>query len=521
MVSKDDDSCINPRNSASRRRISNTCAKTFFTVMGLLLISALATQPALIGLSKVMSDRTTDEGIESKMLFNSKDQILSKEERLLLAFQEAMHNSEAVKNWRHKEEINCQNVKSKQDEDRVNQELKDLFTPSVERIYKYNLREELYHEDSNRDTTKDTPLKDLLHYHIPEEEQHKIEKCPFVFIDLGSGTGDSIGQFIDSGLDKCNTFTKSVLESHGSLRGDQSQNPGASSGIGLHFDVDTGKIRDEPGHRPGQQDEEFTAWVTGRIDHFSPLSPSNKLGPEDYCVYGVEGNPSLTSKLSRLERHINKLWPRPTRHVHFFTETVAHTTDDDERTIYLDTLHGEDSFPGSSLFYNHENIQQSKKEFDETDDYKVTSITLSSLMKKTLSAFPDEKEEQGIPLKVDKIDKSSPHPDNEPSLDFFEQRTGNHLLLNFNVEGSEFHILNELKDSGILCEFTRSGNYVDIFIDYHSPEMLGFESPNAKRYVNEVRPYFRTQCGDNLSFYERNRYFMPETPSKFTSNAVV
>ena len=79
------------------------------------------------------------------------------------------------------------------------------------------------------------------------------------------------------------------------------------------------------------------------------------------------------------------------------------------------------------------------------------------------------------------------------------------------MEGSEFHVLNEAVDSGILCEFVKdNSNVVDIFIHYHSPDVMNILSKSAKRFVQEVRPFLLSEkCGgENLRIEERMKYFV-------------
>ena len=84
----------------------------------------------------------------------------------------------------------------------------------------------------------------------------------------------------------------------------------------------------------------------------------------------------------------------------------------------------------------------------------------------------------------------------------------NHLILNIDVEGSEFDILNEVKTSGVLCDFARKGNIVDVFVQYHPPELLGIETADILQYIHEARPYLERNCGKTLTLYERNIIFL-------------
>jgi hypothetical protein len=54
-----------------------------------------------------------------------------------------------------------------------------------------------------------------------------------------------------------------------------------------------------------------------------------------YSVYGMEGNPEFTSRLTKLENYITEMKPRPVQHVHIFTESVV-TSVDGPTKLFLD-----------------------------------------------------------------------------------------------------------------------------------------------------------------------------------------
>jgi hypothetical protein len=83
-------------------------------------------------------------------------------------------------------------------------------------------------------------------------------------------------------------------------------------------------------------------------------------------------------------------------------------------------------------------------------------------------------------------------------------------VISIDIEGSEYHVLNEAVDSGVLCELAKNNNNaVDIYIEYHSPKVMNEVTKSAKRFVEEVRPYLMSEeCGgSNISLYERMKYF--------------
>jgi len=290
-----------------------------------------------------------------------------------------------------------------------------------------------------------------------------IHICPYVFIDFGSGLGDSVMDFIDSGLVGCQVSMKSPKEL-------------LPFGFDpMHFHSD-GTLQATTKYGRDEANDEFKSWAQDRVRNFDP-----SFGPEDYCVYGVEGNPKLKHKLKTLENNIARMDPSPLQHIHFMTQTVAGGDPGD--AIFIDHAHEEDGSPGSSLFFNHLHLRESRDTYGKVVEYKVETTTLTTLMKETLSHY---------------------HEDNEQI-----ETTRNHLIVNIDVEGSEYKLLNEARNSEFLCDFALQGNLVDIFVNYHSPEILGIETAAMLRYIHEIRPYFERQCGGTLNLYERNRYFLP------------
>ena len=175
--------------------------------------------------------------------------------RQLMAFREGMLNAISVKQWRDTVSSACKSAVTDEDMEEV---LK------MSRDFTYTL-----HENESAEN------RDLL----PE---FWIQRCPFVFLDVGTGAGDAVARFIDSGLEGC--------------RRSDSDTRGFDS---MHFDVDTGKFLEVTSRTSGESNKLFTPWVKERIETFY-----SGLGPEDYCVYGVEANPLLKDDLVKLERHV-------------------------------------------------------------------------------------------------------------------------------------------------------------------------------------------------------------------------
>jgi len=184
----------------------------------------------------------------------------------------------------------------------------------------------------------------------------------------------------------------------------------------------------------------------------------NRPWPEEYCFYGVEGNPSFTRKLRGLElflmaggRHGSKTGvhspggtnlhphlprfvegPRALRHIHFFTETVA-TSHNGPTTLYLDSVSAD--HVGSSLLQSHKYALMGGEEAVE-----VRGVTLTWLLDHVLSGF-------GVGTRG---------------------KLGGHLILKIDIEGGEYSVLKEALDSGKLCDYAaRRGNRVDLAVEFH------------------------------------------------------
>ena len=58
---------------------------------------------------------------------------------------------------------------------------------------------------------------------------------------------------------------------------------------------------------------------------------------ETFCVYGMEGNPVFTERLTKLENFVSDMNPRPVQHLHIFTESVITATNGPTK-LFLDKL---------------------------------------------------------------------------------------------------------------------------------------------------------------------------------------
>lgn len=118
-------------------------------------------------------------------------------------------------------------------------------------------------------------------------------------------------------------------------------------------------------------------------------------GPEDYCYYGVEGNPVFTGRLQALERRVMDLRPRPLRHAHFLTGSVG-AGEDGPAKLWLDTVNAKENYWGSSVFKGHQDVRKSAAETNSTETYAdVEGYTVGRLMRMTLEDLQEGSQREG------------------------------------------------------------------------------------------------------------------------------
>jgi hypothetical protein len=248
-----------------------------------------------------------------------------------------------------------------------------------------------------------------------------VQRCKHIVMDFGSNIGDTAGKVIDAGMRGCK---RKDLK---------------TEVVGPVFNTESRGIEDpKKGRNPLVR--QFEHLMTG----FGPLT-----GPEDYCYYGVEGNPHFTDRLQSLEDFIMDTRPRPLRHIHFFTTSVG-AGKDGMTKLYLDTVNEENNFWGSSIFDGHQDVKKSaaaKNGTAETVATDVMGFTIGTLMRKTLIAFD---------------------PAATP-----EDQKGGHMILKVDIEGGEFPLLKQAADEGTLCEYVKMGNQADLYIEFHSQRVTG------------------------------------------------
>jgi FkbM family methyltransferase len=257
-----------------------------------------------------------------------------------------------------------------------------------------------------------------------------LRKCQHVFIDLGSNVGDSLHKMVDSFLPE---FDSGALTRK------------TGEGIKLHhiFNTTTGNIG--PGYYNGYKGNLMkwllSKWVREVIteyNEYNKIAEKNvtEVFPEDYCFYGVEGNPLFTSLLRQQEINVMNMIPRPVRHIHFLTEHVA-ASENAPKSLYLDIVNHVENYWGSSTIRSHVDVAKSEGRHVA----QVTGITLTKLL-----------EQVTLP--------------------------GGHVIIKIDIEGGEYEVLEEAINSTILCKLVRElGVRIDMLNEPHDSVIIGNEDP--------------------------------------------
>lgn len=159
------------------------------------------------------------------------------------------------------------------------------------------------------------------------------------------------------------------------------------------------------------------------------------VAPEDYCVYGIESNNAVSFDLERLERRIMRTTPRPVRRLHFFLDT---------RLVQKDDL----------TLFNEMPLDQTPVGIASARGY-THGRSLTALV-------------YGLLLE------------------------GGHLMIQLDMEGDEYEVLNEAAESGVFCKFVHElHNTVDVMVVLHEA------NSEQSQYYQEARQKI-IDCGVNL-----------------------
>jgi Methyltransferase FkbM domain len=242
---------------------------------------------------------------------------------------------------------------------------------------------------------------------VPSETLNQpslLAPCNYTFLDLGANVGDSLGKFIDSGIEPCPAK-------------DLTENP--------RLDLDSIQFG-ETFHKKENRLVKSSRSILNQV----------LRSPKEYCYVGIEGNPRFTKRLKALQARINRARPRPIRNAQFMTETVA-ADSDGPTLLYLDTINEDNSFWGSSVLRNHQDVQTSAAgKVPQSAD--VEGITLTTLLKKTTRKVH-----------------------------------GGHVIIKMDIEGGEYTFMEEAYRSGVLCNYAHAGVTIHIVMETHRPDVIG------------------------------------------------
>eukprot|EP00580_Thalassiosira_gravida_P017883 CAMPEP_0201659744 /NCGR_PEP_ID=MMETSP0494-20130426/2515_1 /ASSEMBLY_ACC=CAM_ASM_000839 /TAXON_ID=420259 /ORGANISM="Thalassiosira gravida, Strain GMp14c1" /LENGTH=619 /DNA_ID=CAMNT_0048137365 /DNA_START=137 /DNA_END=1996 /DNA_ORIENTATION=+ len=255
--------------------------------------------------------------------------------------------------------------------------------------------------------------------------------------------------------------------------------------------------------------------------------------PEEYCFYGVEGNPAFTRKLRGLELVLmnggssssttgdntprgelrgtassvlpnhyrphsassafpkggssistsTSTTPRALRHIHFFTETVVTSSQYNGRptNLYLDSV--SEDHVGSSLLESHKYALMGGKTV-----VQVRGVTLTTLLNRALRGFGSND------------DNGAATTTGTTGRDERGGGSGGHLILKIDIEGGEYSVLKEALESKLLCEYAaRRGNRVDLAVEFH--KWVIEDKKQKEEFAKLERRFYRelSTCGVHLT----------------------
>ena len=61
------------------------------------------------------------------------------------------------------------------------------------------------------------------------------------------------------------------------------------------------------------------------------------------------------------------------------------------KTFYVDSIHNNDKYPGSTLFENNQDIRDAVDKFKDTITYNIDGMALSTLINRTMAFFRQDK----------------------------------------------------------------------------------------------------------------------------------
>lgn len=311
-----------------------------------------------------------------------------------------------------------------------------LRTKTIQRQRSSLLQGEEQEEENDRAALNSARVRAWRHEMVAKMEDKKmlpevfasssVKKCKHVFLDFGSNVGDALHKMVDS-------FLPPVI-----VDGKERQ---------YVFNTTTGDIGPEYyGFNGFKHMWVLPQFIKEKITSYNAQSNKDPVYPEDYCFYGIEGNPFFTPMLREQEILTLNMNPRPVQHVHFLTEHVG-TAVDGPTTLFLDTSNAQQNYWGSSILDSHVDVARGGR---EKVGANVMGITLTTLLERTALA-------------------------------------GGHVMIKIDIEGAEYQLLEEAVKSNIFCKLVKEqGVQIDILNEFHGDSTIGSEEPR-KRWEEVVK----------------------------------
>jgi Methyltransferase FkbM domain len=249
--------------------------------------------------------------------------------------------------------------------------------------------------------------------------------CRNVFLDFGANVGDSSSHLINSGMVSCDRRSDLQTET-------------------MPYDFKVATHTFEFPSRRNAMVGELAKLLEDRTEDAN--GSAQQLGPEDYCYYGIEGNPTFTKRLQDIEDVVME-------HLHFFTESVG-AGQDGMTKLYLDTVNTKVNFYGSSLMQDHGDVQNGAAGGDvEKLAAPVMGYTIATLVRKTLRALGPSSTEA--------------------------EKMSSHLIIKMDIEGGEHFVLPREDKDGTLCALVKMGNAIDVYLEWHGYRFFGRNDPRV------------------------------------------
>jgi len=291
------------------------------------------------------------------------------------------------------------------------------------------------------------PSDEVLETTSYNEARATYKHCKHVFIDLGANIGDTLAEFSEGHFDLCTPlWTKAIAREIDGAEPKLSRMQAATMHDISRIAINMNTLQYSADKR---ERNDIAALFYDYLDPqaMTPVgmsSSSNKhrnTFREDMCAYALEGNPTFTARLNKLENMLMMMKPRPMEHVHVFTQTVV-SMEDGETELFLDIVNPNDNFWGSSLISNHgDAVASAKKNGGKSTATPVKAISPVTLLKNTLMPF-------------------------KPGATA-DEKSGGSVVIKMDVEGVEFDLLKLIAESQVLCDYVRMGNQAVMAVEYH------------------------------------------------------